>query len=280
MKQVVQNNIYIIIVIILVNIFSVFAFVRIDFTSNNRYSLSKVSKSTIKTNTEPITVDFYVTEDLPQELKKIAREFIYILKEYKSLSNVYFKINTIHPDNEQTEHKALQAGIQPILIEISERDMEKIQNIYMGAVFSIGEKKAVLPFINYNTPLEYEITRLLKQASDTLKPHIAFIKGHQEASLGQMPQLINELSQLTDISVIDLFSTNDLSPYSVLCIIDPKDVYTPYEKEQLNKYLRQGGRLFIALNHAVGQINESQNSGFINRTGIEDLLEDKGLKIR
>lgn len=70
MKQVVQNNIYIIIVIILVNIFSVFAFVRIDFTSNNRYSLSKVSKSTIKTNTEPITVDFYVTEDLPQELKK------------------------------------------------------------------------------------------------------------------------------------------------------------------------------------------------------------------
>lgn len=280
MKQVIQHNIYIIVVIILVNIFSVFAFVRIDFTSNNRYSLSKVSKSTIKTNTEPITVDFYVTEDLPQELKKIAKEFIYILKEYKSLSNVYFKINTIHPDNEQTEHKALQAGIQPILIEISERDMEKIQNIYMGAVFSIGEKRAVLPFINYSTPLEYEITRLLKQASDTLKPHIAFIKGHQEASLGQMPQLINELSQLTDISVIDLFSTNDLSPYSVLCIIDPKDVYTPYEKEQLNKYLRQGGRLFIALNHAVGQINESQNNGFINRTGIEDLLEDKGLKIR
>ena len=87
MKQVVQNNIYIIIVIILVNIFSVFAFVRIDFTSNNRYSLSKVSKSTIKTNTEPITVDFYVTEDLPQELKKIARAVL--LRVVQSTVNPY-----------------------------------------------------------------------------------------------------------------------------------------------------------------------------------------------
>lgn len=280
MKQLIQNNLYIIIGIVLLNIFSVFAFVRMDFTSNNRYSLSKVSKNTIKQNTTPITVDFYVTEDLPQDLKKLAKEFIYLLKEYKSLSNVTFNINTIHPNNEQSEHKAIQAGIQPLLIEISERDMEKIQNIYMGAVFTIGDKQTIIPFINHNTPLEYEITRLLKQSSDTLKPHIGFIKGHREAALGQMPQLINELSHLTDISVIDLFSTSNLENYNVLCIIDPKDIYTPYEKEQLNKYLRNGGRLFIALNHAIGQINESQNNGFINRTGIEDLLEEKGLKIR
>lgn len=280
MKQLIKNNLYIVLGIILVNIFSVFAFVRMDFTVNNRYSLSKVSKNTVKRNNIPVTVDFYVTEDLPQELKKIAKEFIYLLKEYKSLSNVNFTVNTIHPDNEQTEHRALQAGIQPLLVEISERDMEKIQNIYMGAVFNMGDKQAIIPFIGPTTPLEYEITRILKQASDTLKPHIAFIKGHREATLGQMPQLINELSHLTDISVIDLFSTSELSSYNVLCIIDPKDTYTPYEKEQLNKYLRNGGRLFIALNHAVGQINESQNNGFINRTGIEDLLEEKGLKIR
>ena len=51
------------------------------------------------------------------------------------------------------------------------------------------------------------------------------------------------------------------------------------ELEVLEKYLSQGGRLFIALNHAVGQLGE-RNSGFINPTGIEQLLEKKGLKIR
>lgn len=280
MKQLIRNNIYIIVCILLINIGMSFVFIRIDFTSNNRYSLSKVSKTIVQNTLDPITVDFYVTENLPQDLKKLAKEFVYLLKEYKSLSNVNFTINIIHPNNEQTGQKAIEAGIQPLLIEISERDLEKIQNIFMGAIFRIGNKQSVIPFINHNTPLEYEITRLLKQSTDTLKPRVGFIKGHREASLGQMPQLINELSHLTDISVIDLFNTHELERYNVLCIIDPKDVYSPYEKEQIDKYLREGGRLFVALNHAVGQINESQNNGFINWTGIEDILEEKGLKIQ
>ena len=36
----------------------------------------------------------------------------------------------------------------------------------------IGNKQSVIPFINHNTPLEYEITRLLKQSTDTLKPSL------------------------------------------------------------------------------------------------------------
>ena len=208
MKQLIRNNIYIIVCILLINIGMSFVFIRIDFTSNNRYSLSKVSKTIVQNTLDPITVDFYVTENLPQDLKKLAKEFVYLLKEYKSLSNVNFTINIIHPNNEQTGQKAIEAGIQPLLIEISERDLEKIQNIFMGAIFRIGNKQSVIPFINHNTPLEYEITRLLKQSTDTLKPRVGFIKGHREASLGQMPQLINELSHLTDISVIDLFNTH------------------------------------------------------------------------
>lgn len=47
----------------------------------------------------------------------------------------------------------------------------------------------------------------------------------------------------------------------------------------MGQYLEQGGRLYIALNHAVGQISYSQNNGFINRVGIEDMLEEFGLKI-
>lgn len=280
MKQLIRNNIYIIVCILLINIGMSFVFIGSILRRIICYSLSKVSKTIVQNTLDPITVDFYVTENLPQDLKKLAKEFVYLLKEYKSLSNDYFTINIIHPNNEQTGQKAIEAGIQPLLIEISERDLEKIQNIFMGAIFRIGNKQSVIPFINHNTPLEYEITRLLKQSTDTLKPRVGFIKGHREASLGQMPQLINELSHLTDISVIDLFNTHELERYNVLCIIDPKDVYSPYEKEQIDKYLREGGRLFVALNHAVGQINESQNNGFINWTGIEDILEEKGLKIQ
>ncbi len=280
MKKEIGHILYITLGIVAVNVLSVFLFLRLDFTANERYSLSPVSKQMVRTNTLPVTVDFYVTQNLPQELNKLAQEFIYLLKEYKSFSRANFTINTIFPDDDLKSQKAIAAGIQPMLIEISERDFEKVQNIYLGASFLIGNKRYTIPFINNRTPLEYEITCLLKLAADTVKPHIGLIQGHREAILGEMPQLINELSQLTDISLVDLNRYNDLNHFNVLCIIAPKDTFSLRERKMLDDYLSRGGRLFIALNHAVGQLNRNQNTGFINATGIEDFLEEKGLKIR
>ena len=127
MKKIIKDIISILTVILLVNIFSFFIFFRWDFTKTKRYSLSKVSKTSIRNNVEPIVVDFYVTEDLPQDTKKLVKEFRSLLKEYKSLSNVSFTINTIYPDNTEKEFKATQEGIIPSFNEIRERDLEKIQ---------------------------------------------------------------------------------------------------------------------------------------------------------
>lgn len=278
MKQTIKDTIYILTAIILLNVVSYFVFFRWDFTANQRYSLSKVSKNIIKNNRLPVVVDFYVTEDLPQDMAKLAKEFHALLKEYKSLSNVSFTVNTIYQYNSEKSYKATEAGIQPILKEFRKGDFEKIQQIFIGAVFKIGETKAVLPLINYTTPLEYEITRLLKQASNPIKPNIGFITGHDEMPMARMPQLINELSHLTEMNVIDLNIDPALNEYNVICIIGPRDSYSPYEIDRLEKYLKQGGRLFVALNHAIGQLHNS--NGFINRTGLEDMLEKKGLKIK
>ncbi|MDE7374117.1 MAG: GldG family protein, partial [Odoribacter sp.] len=230
-------------------------------------------------NKEPVIVDFYVTKDLPQNMKKLANEFYSLLKEYRSLSNTDFVINTIHPDTPEKELKATQAGIDVFFQEFRDKDLEKIQRIFIGAVFHIGDKQAVIPRINFDTPIEYRITSLFKQMTDTLKPTVGFIRGHGEATFAHMPQFIGELSHLTEIQFVDLNQEPEHNRYNVICIIDPKDNFSAYELEQLEKYLEKGGRLFIALNHAIGQLGD-RNSGFINPTGIEDLLEKKGLKIK
>lgn len=279
MNKIVREIIYILVAVLVLNVLSCFLFFRWDFTANKRYSLSKVSKNIIRNNNEPIVVDFYITEDLPQDIKKLAKEFQSLLKEYKSISKADFIINTIYLNNHEKEFKATEAGIKPIYHEIRERDLEKIQRVFIGAVFHIGNRQAVIPEINFDTALEYKITRLFKQTSDTLKPTVGFVRGHGEATFNHMPQLINELSHLTEMQVVDLNSKQSLDNCNVICIIDPKDYFSPYEIEQLEKYLDKGGRLFIALNHAIGQLGD-RNSGFINPTGIEDMLEKKGLKIK
>ena len=156
--------------------------------------------------------------------------------------------------------------------------MVKIQKVYFGAVIQIGDKKETINILP-TTALEYEVTRRLKEACDTTKPTIGFLRGHNEM-LRQKTQLIeHELSHSAKIESMRIDQFTDLNDYKVICIVGPKESFSKEELVRLEQYLEQGGRLYIALNHAVGQISYSQNNGFINRVGIEDMLEEFGLKI-
>lgn len=67
---------------------------------------------------------------------------------------------------------------------------------------------------------------MLKQASDTIKPRIGFVRGHGETTLNLMSELVDELSHLTDITVVDL-NLNTYEDCNVLCLINPKDNFSP-----------------------------------------------------
>ena len=277
-KKLIYNPTYLILSLIAVNIISYFLFIRIDLTSNKKYSLSPVSKTMIKKIDKDISVTLFMSEGLTPDKIKLGREFRHLLKEYKTISNKAFTINTIIPNNSDKEALAEQLGIEPMAQEIAERDMVKIQKVYFGAVIQIGNKKETINILP-TTALEYEVTSRLKEACDTTKPTIGFLRGHNEM-LRQKTQLIeHELSHSAKIESMRIDQFTDLNDYKVICIVGPKESFSKEELVRLGQYLEQGGRLYIALNHAVGQISYSQNNGLINRVGIEDLLEEFGLKI-
>ena len=59
---------------------------------------------------------------------------------------------------------------------------------------------------------------------------------------------------------IDQFT--DLNDYKVICIVGPKRIIQQGRTCSIGTIPRTRGRLYIALNHAVGQISYSQNNGF------------------
>lgn len=276
----IYNPTVLILLLVAVNIISYFVFARIDLTTNKKYSLSPVSKNMIKKVDKDISVTLFISEGLSQDKVKIGREFKHLLKEYKTISNKSFTITTINPDTDAKELLALESGIHPFPQESAEGHMVKVQKIYFGAIIQIGNKRSVIPIITHNTPLEYEVTRMLKEACDTVKPKIGFLFGHNEMLLGsQLTQLNLELSRNAQVEHMHIDQFTDLNDYKVICIVGPKDSFGKEEINRLQQYLQQGGRLFIALQHAIGQLNSSQSNGFINRVGIEDMLENFGLKI-
>lgn len=274
------NPIYLILSLVAINIISCILFFRIDLTKTKKYSLSPVSKNILAKINEEIHVNLYLSQDLSPDKIKLSKEFRNLLKEYKALSNKPFNIKTIIPDNPEKEMQAIQARIKPFSQEITERDMVKIQRVYFGATVQIGDKKAVIPYISQHTPLEYEVTRILKDACDTVKPKIAFVQGHQEIAPSLLSQVMHELYSIAIVNTTNIATDTALNRNKVLCIVGPQNTYSPQDINKLKEYLRQGGRLFIALNHAVGKIGHNQSNGFINRVGVEDMLEEFGLKIK
>jgi ABC-type uncharacterized transport system involved in gliding motility auxiliary subunit len=262
------------------NALSCLLFVRLDVTSNKQYSLSPVSKSTLARVDKDITVNLYMSDGLTHEEYRLGKEFLHLLKEYRGIHPRHFSINVIRPGTEEEQLAALRQGVELVSRETVNRDMVQLRSILFGATIRVGDHVTVIPRIRPFTPLEYEFTRALKVNHETAKPTVGFLMGHGEIPPNDISLVIDELSSVAEVESVFIHPYIDLTRYKVICIIGPVESFSPRELALLEEYAGQGGRLFIALNHAVGKIGLTPTYGFINRVGVEDWLERFGLRVK
>lgn len=266
-------------VLILVNIISDKLFVRLDFTEDKRYTLSNATKDILSNLMEPVTVTAYFSEDLPPDIAKTRRDFKELLIEYSSISRGMVVYEFVNPnENEQNEMEAAQAGVQPVIINMREKDQVKQQKAFLGALIQMGEDSDVIPFMQPGTAMEYALSSSIKKLSVVDKPIIGFLQGHGEPSLAAFQQVYASLSILYNIEQVTLNdSTEQLSQYKTVALVDPKDSVPSSHLAQLDNYLAQGGNLFIAINRVDGDLNNA--TGKTINTGLETWLTGKGLVV-
>lgn len=266
-------------VMVLVNILSDKFFVRLDFTEDNRYTLSKATKDILKDLMEPVTVTAYFSEDLPPDIAKTRRDFKELLVEYANISKGMVVYEFIDPNkDEENEMQAAQAGIQPVLINVREKDQVKQQKAYLGAIIQMGEESDVIPFMQPGTAMEYALSSSIKKLSVIDKPKIGLLQGHGEPSLAAFQQVYTSLSILYNIEEVTLNdSMEQLSQYKTVAMVAPKDSIPQDHLQQLDNYLAGGGNLFLAIDRVEGNLN--QQSGSTINTGLETWLTNKGLVV-
>ena len=88
-------------IIVLVNILSDNFFLRLDFTEDNRYTLSQATKDILASLKEPVTITAYFTEEVPPEVAKTKRDFKDLLVEYSNLSKGMINYQFIDPNEDQ-----------------------------------------------------------------------------------------------------------------------------------------------------------------------------------
>lgn len=264
-------------IFILINVLANRFFLRLDLTESRQYTLSKATRALLADIKEPVTVTAYFSDNLPPQFAAIRRDFQDLLIEYGSRSHGYVNYEFISPETEDQKQAALQAGIQPLLINVSEKDQVKQQQAFMGAVLHLGEQQDVIPFIS-GQAMEYSLSRSIKKIAATDKPAIGLVQGHGEPPLSQLGPVYDELSVLYAVENVDLSAEPTIADrFRAVAIVAPKDSFPPDQLAKLDDYLRRGGKLCIALNRVNGDLQNAQ--GTVVNTGLEGWLAGKGLDV-
>jgi ABC-type uncharacterized transport system involved in gliding motility auxiliary subunit len=177
-KKVLINILLIFGILILINFFANRFFLRLDFTEDQRYTLSDATENILESLDEPVTITAYFSEDLPPDIGKVKKDFHDMLTEYDNASGGKIVYQFINPNvDQESEMEAAQAGIQPIMINVRERDQMKQQRAYLGAVLQYGEKKEIIPLVQPGSAMEYALSSNIKKLSVKEKTQIAFSTG-------------------------------------------------------------------------------------------------------
>lgn len=252
---------------------------RIDLTEGGQYSMSAATKNILKNLNKPVVVTAYFTEDLPPDLDKVKRSFRELLVEYGNLSdgNIVFKFVNPNGDSE-IESEAISSGIQPVLFKARDKDEVKQQKIFMGAKISMDDKKEIIPFLNPQGSIEYDLTTAIKKLSVNRKPTIGFVQGQGEPTLAAYQQVKADLEVLYNVKEVYLSDTvRNINDYQTLVIAGPTTEFSAEALQVLESFVSTGGNLFVAMNRVIGNTQTLQ--GEENQTGLELWLANKGLQV-
>ena len=132
---------------------------RIDFTNENRFTLSRATIQLLQQIKEPVTVDVFLKGNYPSGFKKLSSSTADLLQEFKEVAGKNLQFNFISPEDNVagTEIKygdTLSAmGLVPINLTSQVKEGQQQQYVYPFALVHSGNK--ILPVTIYQgkTPL-------------------------------------------------------------------------------------------------------------------------------
>ncbi|MBK7231858.1 MAG: Gldg family protein [Saprospiraceae bacterium] len=276
MNQYFSKIVIAILAFIVINLAARWISFRFDLTQNKEFTLSKATRDILKNLDDKVTIKAYFSKDLPVDIAKTTEALTDLLSEFKNISNGQVEYEFISPNDDQAkEEEAMKAGIQPVMINVREKDQAKQLKAFLGMILQYKEKKEVIPLVQPGTAMEYAVTTSIKKLTVTNKPKIGFIQGHGEASLQEMGQVFQSLDILYDVQSVYLTDSTNTSEFKTIVLVKPSDSIPPSHLQALDQYVYKGGNLIIAMNQV--EANLQQGLATASSTGLDVWLSTKGI---
>ena len=225
---------------------------RWDATKERLNSLSQKSIELIDQlrnddNVPTIKIDAYVSPQVPAEYAALKRNFISSLQELSSLSGgkIQVDLNQIENFSEQATLAERTYGIEPREVDTNMGGSRKREEIYLGAAFTCGLDKVVIPFIDKGIPIEYELVRSIATVAQqerkklgVLKTDVELFGGFSMQGQTEESRLVTELKKQYEVVEVD--PTSPITErFDVMLAVQPSSL-TPEKMDNFVAAVRAG----------------------------------------
>ena len=257
---------------------------RVDFTENKLYSLSDGTNSLLKNLEEPIHIRLFVSSNLVKDVPQLsayANRVETILKTYSNLSNGNITLEIIDPKPfSDAEDRAVGMGIN------SFNATEMSDSLYFGLAATnstTGQKNIPIFSPERETFLEYDLTSLISDLSQTKKPIISILDNlglSADSRIGKPEQqILKQMKEMFQVEKVDE-NNNELNKNTkVLMIIHPKFL-SDETLYMIDQWILNGGATLIFLDpYAETEISRQPGMPPMNpRSNLKKLLDTWGIK--
>ena len=229
--------------------------IRYDATAGQVSSLSPKTKELIRNLNpdHPIQIDAFVSGDVPEAYVQTKFNLISLLKEFNAMSGGKIKVrlhDNLEPFSEEAALAKDRFGIQPTMVRTRSRGAFKDEEVILGAAFSSGLEKVVVPFFDYGIPVEYELIRSIGTVAEGERKKVGIVRTDAQlyggfSFAGGMPQqiprqeIVQELEKQYDVEEIDPTSPIEEGKYDVMVVVQPSSL-GPQELPNVIEAVRSG----------------------------------------
>ncbi len=291
-------------VFMLLNFVFSYTFVRFDWTTERRYTLSESTVKLLKNLDDVVYLKVYLQGDLSPSFARLRNETKEILDQFRAYSNnqvEYEFINpTENPNKEETDKIEKQIYEKGIIYELDvQRKKQKMSEsrIWPGAIASYKGRETVWQIFNRQqgiekeqcinnsvNELEYGFMNTVRKLQSKKKPEVTFIEGHGELDTLKLYDFMNSLGEYYNVNRVNIDEKiGALKGSDAIVIVQPDSIFSERDKFIIDQYIMKGGKVLWLMD----QVNVNRDTlniknysiGLNNNLNLEDMLFKYGVRL-
>lgn len=214
--------------------------VRVDTTQNQVSSLSSATRALVSNldTKQPIKIEAYISTNIPEQYMKVRHDLMSMLKELQRLGGSKLQVmvyDNVDPYSDRAQQADQRYGIKPQRVNTESRGQFRDEQIILGAAFTSGLEKVVIPFFDFGASIEYELVRSIATVARGERYTIGVVQTDAQMLGGmtfsgmspqQIPKraIVGELELQYKVEQVDANNPIDAEKYDALLLVQPSSL--------------------------------------------------------